>query len=59
MYQGEGKWGWLEALDMMVVVERAIHPSFCCKNQHLPLFTVVFHAGLDALKNTEMIDTHQ
>jgi hypothetical protein len=26
---------------MIVVVERAIHPSFCCKNQHLMLFAVV------------------
>jgi hypothetical protein len=42
----------------MVVVERAIHPSFCHKNQHLLLFTVVFH-GFDAQKSTEMVDTHQ
>jgi hypothetical protein len=44
---------------MMVVVQIAIHPSFCCKNQYLLLFTVVFHVGFDALKNTEMVDTHQ
>jgi hypothetical protein len=43
---------------VVVVVERAIHPSFCCKNQHLPLFTVVFH-GFDAQKSTDMVDTHQ
>jgi hypothetical protein len=30
----------LEALGMMVVVERAIHLSFCSKSQHLLLFTV-------------------
>jgi hypothetical protein len=43
---------------MMVVVERAIHPSFCCKNQHFLLLTVVFH-GFDALKTTEKVETHQ
>jgi hypothetical protein len=47
-----------KALEMMVVVERAIHPSFCCKNQHFLLLTVVFH-GFDALKTTEKVETHQ
>jgi hypothetical protein len=39
---------------MMVMMERAIYPSFCCTNQHSAIHSC-FH-GSDALKTHEMMD---
>jgi hypothetical protein len=46
----------LEALGMMVVMERVAHPPFSCKNQHvlLPSHSVWFHS-FDVLKISDRL----